>query len=519
VTKVKIKNQFRLSIIVFSIVIMLFALLVFTTQQQTAQLNRQAELSLDQQNHASNLVYLSNDYFLYHDNSALVQWQTEFSSLSDSLSKISLSNVEEQALLTKIKGDAHQLNESWTIVALYLENTPLNVTVRNIPVFQAEWSIMSAHNQALIFDATQQSQAFRSQVDQLNFTTILLIFFLLGLFGAYLITNYLITYRNTLKSISGLQKGIAVIGSGNLDYFLKADTKDEIGELSHSFNQMTVNLKTVTASKADLEREVEERKKAEDQLADYSKNLERLVEEGTKQLKDSERLAAIGATAGMVGHDIRNPLQAIVNDVYFAKKELDKMPESKSKESAIESLVEIDRNIDYINKIVQDLQDYAKPLSPQAGEANIQSIISNVISSHRIPEDIAVTINIEKKAQVLEGDPDFIKRIADNLILNAIQAMPNGGNLSVEAKKDKQTGDIILTVEDTGVGIPEIVKSKLFTPMFTTKSKGQGFGLAVVKRMTEALGGNVTFESEHEKGTKFIIRLPPKEINGKMAAK
>ena len=73
----------------------------------------------------------------------------------------------------------------------------------------------------------------------------------------------------------------------------------------------------------------------------------------------------------------------------------------------------------------------------------------------------------------------------------------------------------MITIQDTGVGIPEEVRPKLFTPLFTTKSKGQGFGLAVVKRMTEALGGTVTFESEAGKGTKFIISLPHKEINGK----
>ena len=85
--------------------------------------------------------------------------------------------------------------------------------------------------------------------------------------------------------------------------------------------------------------------------------------------------------------------------------------------------------------------------------------------------------------------------------------MPRGGKLTIQAYKEDK--DILLTVKDTGVGIPEAVKGKLFTPMFTTKSKGQGFGLAVIKRMTEALGGTVTFESQEGKGTTFIVRLPP----------
>jgi phosphoglycerate-specific signal transduction histidine kinase len=83
------------------------------------------------------------------------------------------------------------------------------------------------------------------------------------------------------------------------------------------------------------------------------------------KLKDSERLAAIGATAGMVGHDIRNPLQAITSDVYLAKTELAGLPESEEKKNSVESLEEIEKNIDYINKIVADLQDFARPLKPR----------------------------------------------------------------------------------------------------------------------------------------------------------
>ena len=108
------------------------------------------------------------------------------------------------------------------------------------------------------------------------------------------------------------------------------------------------------------------------------------------------------------------------------------------------------------------------------------------------------------------ADPDILKRIFGNLVTNAVQAMPKGGKLTIQAYKE--ANDSIITVEDTGVGIPEEAKDKLFTPLFTTKSKGQGFGLAVVKRMTESLGGTVTFESQQGKGTKFIIRLPPQNV-------
>ena len=106
-------------------------------------------------------------------------------------------------------------------------------------------------------------------------------------------------------------------------------------------------------------------------------------------------------------------------------------------------------------------------------------------------------------------DCTLLKRILGNLVSNAVQAMPNGGELTMRAQQEAD--DMVITVQDTGVGIPDKVKPKLFTPLFTTKSKGQGLGLAVVKRMTEALNGTVTFESIEGNGTTFIVRFPFKK--------
>jgi signal transduction histidine kinase len=108
-----------------------------------------------------------------------------------------------------------------------------------------------------------------------------------------------------------------------------------------------------------------------------------------------------------------------------------------------------------------------------------------------------VQVKIQKEALILISDPDILKNIFGNLVTDAVQAMPIGGKLTIQAFKE--ANDSIITVANTGVGIPEGVKDKLFTPLFKTKSKGQGFGLAVVKRMTEALGGTVTFESQEGK--------------------
>jgi two-component system, chemotaxis family, CheB/CheR fusion protein len=252
--------------------------------------------------------------------------------------------------------------------------------------------------------------------------------------------------------------------------------------------------------------DITKRKKAEEKLEEYSKNLELLVEERTKQLKNSERLAAIGATAGMVGHDIRNPLQAITGDIFLAKSDLDSIPDSEEKKNVNESLSEIEKNVSYINKIVADLQDFAKLVSPSLEETVLESIILSVITTLEVPENITVTYSVEKDFPKLNVDPSYMRRIIQNLSNNGIQAMPNGGTLEIIAvRKDNEA---LITVADTGAGIPESVRSQIFTPLLTTKAKGQGFGLSVVKRFTEGMGGTVKFETEMGKGTKFIICLP-----------
>ncbi len=248
--------------------------------------------------------------------------------------------------------------------------------------------------------------------------------------------------------------------------------------------------------------------KVRNNLMNYAFHMRELLDENEKnieKIKGLERLAAIGATAGMVGHDIRNPLQTIVSDVYLLKDYLSNMPNMQMKNDVAESLDEIEQCVDYINKIVLDLQDYARPIKPVIKEVDVEPLIKAVLQYHKLPKNIETSYHIEDNAKVLFTDPDLLKRVLNNLEENAVQAMPDGGKVTITVSKNNE--DTIIIIEDTGNGIPEEIKSKLFTPTFTTKSRGQGFGLAVCKRLTEAFGGTITFESEIGKGTKFMITL------------
>ena len=160
----------------------------------------------------------------------------------------------------------------------------------------------------------------------------------------------------------------------------------------------------------------------------------------------------------------------------------------------------------YINKIVADLQDFARPLNPKKEQVEVEQAIKDALNIVKVPSNILVEVKTQEKMPLLNTDSTMLKRILVNLIQNAVQAMTNGGNLTIETTSQKQ--QIKIAIQDTGEGIPQQIQAKLFTPLITTKSKGQGFGLAVVKRMTEAIGGNISFETQESKGTIFTVQFP-----------
>jgi len=252
---------------------------------------------------------------------------------------------------------------------------------------------------------------------------------------------------------------------------------------------------------------ITERKRLQDKLAEYSQRLEELVQARTEQLKKmqaelvkSERLAAIGELAGMVGHDLRNPLTGIKNSAYFLKK---KGPQI-SKAQANEMLDVINRCVDYSNKIVNDLLDYSKDIRLELQECSVRQMILESLAMVQVPENVKIVNNLLHK-QSLKADPDKIKRVFVNLIKNAIDSMPNGGKLTIDGKvKD----NFEISFKDTGTGISDDVLPKLFSPLFTTKAKGMGFGLAICKRVVEAHGGTITVKTAKNQGTTFTITLP-----------
>ncbi len=252
------------------------------------------------------------------------------------------------------------------------------------------------------------------------------------------------------------------------------------------------------------------RKQSYRDLVASKRNIDTLKEHANKLqniVLDSERLAIVGATANMVAHDMRSPLMTINAQVYLAKKNLGKLPENGTLAKLEKNLELVSDEVQYLSDLVSDIQDFSKVLIPKLEETKIETVIFPLLTKLKIPEQVAVQTHIDPASLVFVTDASFLRRILTNLINNAVQAMPNGGQLTVKANSGVD-GMLNVVVEDNGQGIPEEAMTKIFAPLFTTKHEGHGFGLASVKRLTEALGGTIVVDSQINKGSKFIVRIP-----------
>jgi signal transduction histidine kinase len=308
-----------------------------------------------------------------------------------------------------------------------------------------------------------------------------------------------------------LTEGAQVVGTGNLDYRVGTLAKDEIGELSRSFDRMTENLKETTVSRNELAKEVAERKRAENRLKNYSGRLEEMVDERTKELKGAqeelvrkEKLAFLGQLSGSVGHELRNPLGVISNAVYLLK-----MVHNDGDETTKEYLDIISSEVQNSEKIISDLLDFSRTRSPEMDKVHVSEIVDGVLTRRPSPNGVTITTEIAEKIPPVYVDPRQVSQVLDNLISNAYQAMPEGGELKIKAEEIKKK--VSLSIMDTGLGISKENMKKLFEPLFTTRARGIGLGLSVSKGLIEANGGQIKVKSKEGSGSTFTLILPVRE--------
>jgi len=226
-----------------------------------------------------------------------------------------------------------------------------------------------------------------------------------------------------------------------------------------------------------------------------------------QELEETRRFATIGETTAIIGHDLRNPLQTIVLTTHLMRAKYKNVPSPAMKQGLGELLESIEERAIYMDKIVSDLQDYARRLKPKLVETSLRKLIDDSLSTVKVPENVEVSILVEEEqSSRLRVDLTMMSRALTNLITNAVQAMPEGGRLTIKSSATEDAA--LISVQDTGVGIPEKNLGRLFEPLFTTKAQGMGLGLSVCRRLVKAHNGTILVDSEVGRGSTFTVKIP-----------
>ena len=165
----------------------------------------------------------------------------------------------------------------------------------------------------------------------------------------------------------------------------------------------------------------------------------------------------------------------------------------------------LEKQVNSANLIISDLLDFTRKKSPTLDQADLNETVKNALSNITVPENIKVEIKLGEIPKMLL-DEEQVQRVCQNLILNAAQAMPDGGKITIQTTKQDDSAKLI--VRDTGAGISKENMSKLFTPLFSTKAKGIGLGLVICKQIVEGHDGNIAVESKVGEGSAFTVKLP-----------
>jgi two-component system NtrC family sensor kinase len=301
-----------------------------------------------------------------------------------------------------------------------------------------------------------------------------------------------------------LTLGTQEITKGNLEYRISVRSTDEIGRLATSFNQMA-----------------DELKRARNELTQWAQTLEGRVAQKTEELRRAhanmvqmEKMVSLGKLASTVAHELNNPLEGVLTYAKLLKRMV------KEGVQTPETVEEIQKELSIIadetarcGNIVKNLLLFSRQKVGEFVEADIRTTIErslNLIDHHLKIHNITLETDFQREPLMLFCAPQQIEQALLAIEINAIEAMPEGGALKVEAHHSTTTDSIHISVADTGIGIPDDAMPHIFEPFFTTKEngKGTGLGLAVVYGIIERHGGTIDIQSKLHGGTTFILRLP-----------
>ena len=314
-------------------------------------------------------------------------------------------------------------------------------------------------------------------------------FMLLLVVGSYLLSQAVVVPIRRLLSATRR------ITAGDLSGTIQVPGSTEVAELSDAFNSMVTALR-------------EKREEVEEKVASLNRANRDLVEARGEAIR-SEKMASVGLLAAGMAHEIGTPLAAIMGYSGILAEELSGDPEKS------DYLRRISEESHRIDRIVRGLLDYARPRGVQAEEVEVLPLLEKAVellAAQGVLKFLQVSVEVEPAVPRLRADPYQLEQLLINLIMNAKDAMPHGGELQLQAKS---AGDfVVIEVADTGHGMPPEHLHRVFDPFFTTKEpgKGTGLGLAIAARIAESCGGRLTVQSELGKGSRFTLILPIGQI-------
>jgi signal transduction histidine kinase len=340
--------------------------------------------------------------------------------------------------------------------------------------------------------------AYKASDDMFNRTWRMMLF--VSVFVLFL--GYAVSLVIT-QPIQALREAAIKLGEGDFDYLPDLSMpNDEIGELAHTFVQMSESLKIKTA----------EIMSAKEELERLNRSLENRVEARTRELKSAqdelikkERLAAIGQMSSVVGHEIRNPLAVINNSIYFIKTKTNAQPNPEPK--VLKHISIIESEIRQANGIIDEILGFARTRELNPKVMSLNNYLEDLTMSFPVPPHVEMIKSFAPENPYVNMDPDEMAQAVRNLIKNGIEVMPESGKIYVRSEM-VDAATVRIDVEDTGCGMPKETAEKIFAPFFTTKARGTGLGLAVVKKVADRHKGRVEVSSVVGKGTCFMIYLP-----------
>jgi len=223
------------------------------------------------------------------------------------------------------------------------------------------------------------------------------------------------------------------------------------------------------------------------------------LHEAREELVRKEKLAILGQLAGGVGHELRNPLGVIKNSVYYLRMVL------PDEARARKHLAILEREVGTANRIVTDLLEFARIKSPTRTPTDVNAVVRELLERTPLPDSVTLVLHLAEGLPPISVDRLHVEQILTNLVTNAAQAMPEGGRITVSSREEP-TG-VALSVADTGIGIRPEHLQRLFQPLFTTKAKGIGLGLALAQDLAEANQAVIAADSEPGAGSRFVLRF------------